>query len=176
MLTITEALAELKTIDKRLEKKREFVNGFLYRQERFKDPLEKDGGSAVAIKKEMQSISDMEMRKVGIRRAIAFANDSTQVTVCGETRTISEWLTWRRDVVPTQQKFYAGIRAKLDAIRREAMQKGINVTAGETKTADDIVVNIDEKGVISHQEKLEEVLGTLDGQLSLKNATVAVTV
>lgn len=44
-LTITEALAEIKTVGKRVEKKREFIKAFLARQDGVKDPLEKDGGS-----------------------------------------------------------------------------------------------------------------------------------
>lgn len=46
-MLITEALAELKTLNKRVEKKKEYVKAYLYRQEGLKDPLEKDGGCCV---------------------------------------------------------------------------------------------------------------------------------
>ena len=48
-LTITEALAEIKTLEKRIQKKQEFVGSFLYRQEQFKDPLAAQGGSPAAL-------------------------------------------------------------------------------------------------------------------------------
>src|SRR5277367_6394116 len=102
-VTITEALAELKTIDKRIQKKREFVLGYLLRQEMFKDPLERDGGSVSAIKREMQSIRDLEERKIGIRRAIQQANERTNVTVGKQTRSIADWLVWKREVAPAYQ-------------------------------------------------------------------------
>ena len=38
-LTITEALAEIKTIGKRVEAKRTFINGILWRPEAIRDPL-----------------------------------------------------------------------------------------------------------------------------------------
>ena len=54
-LTITEALAEIKTIGKRLEKKREHVKGFLFRQDVFKDPFYSEGGSFSMIERERQA-------------------------------------------------------------------------------------------------------------------------
>lgn len=42
---------------------------------------------------------------------------------------------------------------------------------GDAKPTD-IVVNVDEQQLAKDIERLEETLGTLDGVLSLKNATV----
>lgn len=176
-VTITEALAELKVIDKRLATKREFVTSYLYRQNLYKDPLDKDGGSAKLVAAERQAIRDLEERKVRIRRAIAQANEVTPVTAGGTTRTIAEWLTWRRDVAPTQQTFIRGLKQKLDAVRRDAQQKGLTVTADTASQNDkDIIVNVSEKGLADEAEALETTLATLDGQLSLKNATVTIEV
>src|SRR3954452_7996422 len=102
-ITITEALAELKTIDKRIEKKREFVLAYLLRQEMFKDPLEKDGGSVSAIRREMQAIGDLEERRITLRRAVQQANERNSVVVGKQVRTIADWLVWRREVAPAQQ-------------------------------------------------------------------------
>ena len=44
-MTCTELLAELKTIEKRIQTKRQFINEFAMRSGAFKDPLEKQGGS-----------------------------------------------------------------------------------------------------------------------------------
>ena len=44
MITITEALAEVKTIEKRVTKKQDFVASHVLRQEMIKDPLAEQGG------------------------------------------------------------------------------------------------------------------------------------
>ena len=54
---------------------------------------------------------------------------------------------------------------------------GCSTGAGqEAAGSDDIVVNINEKELAEQAEALEEVLGSLDGQLSLKNATIYIDV
>jgi predicted Zn-dependent protease with MMP-like domain len=176
-MTITEALAELKTIDRRLAKKREFVLTYLLRQEAFKDPLEKDGGSVSAIKRETQAIGDLEERKVVIRRAIQQANEKNTVTLGKQIRTIADWLVWRREVVPQQQQFLTNMRTKIEQARQEALRKGANLTtAVENAKPNDVIVNINEQELAKEIEELEEILGKLDGQLSLKNATLFVEV
>jgi len=176
-ITITEALAELKTIDKRIEKKREFVLDYLLRQEIFKDPLEREGGSVSAIKREMQAISDLEERKIAIRRAVQQANEFNTVTVGKRTRSIADWLVWRREVAPGQQRHLAAIRAKIEQARQEAARKGAGLSASaDAAKPNDVIVNVNEQELARQIEELEEVLGKLDGQLSLKNATLLVDV
>lgn len=176
-ITITEALAELKTLDKRIEKKRASVGIYLIRQEKFKDPLATQGGSDAFVKAERQSIADLEENIIAIRSAIQKANFETSVTIAGVTRTITDWLSWRRDVAPKQVTFLGRLRATIDEMRKKAA--GINaqvVGAGEAKSPEDVIVNLDEKQLIEDTEKLETTLGYLDGQLSLKNATVTISV
>jgi len=175
MITITEALAEIPTLDKRIEKKKEFIGNFLYRQANLRDPHEKDGGSAKLIEQEMQAIKDLEERHVKIRLAIQQANSRESITVLGETHTIASWLTWRREVAPLAREFYSRIMKSLNTTRNQAMQKGMQVTTNQTSDSqNDIVVNINEKQIAEQAEHLENVLGILDGQLSLKNATVLI--
>lgn len=175
-LTITEALAEIKTIAKRVEKKRESINQYLARREGAKDPLEKDGGSMKFIASERQSVSDLEDRTVALRRGIQMANETTKVVINEQSRTISDWLIWRRDVAPKQKEFLANLRKQLNGFREQARREGANmVTASAVaEKATDIVVNVDEQALAKEIETLEEVIGTLDGQLSLKNATVII--
>lgn len=176
-ITITEALAELKTIDKRLVKKREFVLTYLLRQEMFKDPLEKDGGSISAIRRELQAIGDLEERRIVIRRAIQQANEANSVSVGKFTRSIADWLVWRREVAPTHAQFLAGIRQKIEQARQEAARKGAALTpAAEVAKPNDVIVNVNEQELARQIEELEETLGKLDGQLSLKNATLFIDV
>lgn len=175
-MTITEALAEMKTLEKRIAKKRQFVADFLWRPERLKDPLDKQGGSVAAVQEARQSIDDLCKRAVDIRLAIQDANESATITVAGVTKSIAEWLVWRREVAPGQQQFINNMRMNINRMREEAQQKGIHVTATEAASLDDVVVNVDEKALAAEAEQIEEVLGALDGQLSLKNATVTIGV
>ena len=176
--TITEALANLKTLHKRIEKKQQFVNDYLFRQEKLKDPLEKDGGSNAAIVRELQAILDLSLNIVNTRSAIAQANMTTNITVEGTTRTIADWLAWRRDIALIEQKHLAHLRSAISKIRSEAQRQGLEVVlAGSVaKDQNDIIVNINEQELATEIEYYEQVLGVLDGQLSLKNATVIIDV
>lgn len=171
-LTITEALAEIKTIGKRMEKKRDFVLGYLARQEGMKDPLEKDGGSAKMIEQEQQALRDLGQRVVKLRSAIAKANSVNKITCRGITETIADWITWRREVSPGYMKFLNQLRQNVQGIRSQMQKQGLNVVAPGSAEARpiDIVVNISEQALAFESERLEDILGTLDGQLSLANA------
>lgn len=177
-MTITEALAELKTLEKRIVTKREFVRTYLTRYDGLKDPLEKDGGSVANIQQTLQGIADLEKRIVDIRYNINRVNQIEEITLEGETKSIADWLIWRRDVAPNRQRFLNTLSTHLNDARRQAQSKGFNViganiTQGDAKPTD-IVVNLDEKWISQEIEKLQNILGQLDGQLSLKNATVMV--
>ena len=171
-ISLVEALAETKTVEKRIGKKREFVLAYLLRQEKFKDPLEKEGGSVSAIQRELQAIHDLEERKIAIRREIQKVNATNSITVGGETRSIADWLAWRREVAPGIQKFQQDVRQRIEAHRQQAMRAGAAVTSGGEAKPDDIIVNMSESTLAAQIERLEETLGTLDGLLSLKNATL----
>lgn len=172
--TITEAIADLKVIDKRLQSQQGNVMTYLMRPEQLKDPMEKEGGSVEYIKRQRQSIGDLETQAIAIRRAIAAANDATQITVEGTTRTISEWLIWRREVAPKRQQFQRGLLQTIRNNRDQAIKKGSKVSTPDTAEQGDLVINIDEAALSSEVEMLDTILGVLDGQLSLKNATVTV--
>lgn len=177
-ITITEALAEIKTVGKRIEKKREFINGYLARQDGIRDPLERDGGSAKVIASERQAIGDLETRIISLRRGIQRANDETAVTINGTPRSISEWLTWRRDIAPGQKAWLASVRNGLNGVRENAKRQGAAIISASANVGDakptDIVVSVDEREIATSAEALEDMLGQLDGQLSLKNATVTI--
>jgi len=179
-MTITEALAEIKTIGKRIAKKREALSGYIARQDSQKDPLQNDGGSVEFIKRERQAIRDLENRVVELRAKIAAANARTQVTVEGEVRSVADWLTYRREVAPGQQQFLGSLRSGVEGLRKQIAAKGFGIVSATAtvNTADvkptDVWVNISEKELAEEIEHLETVLGGLDGQLSLTNATTAI--
>lgn len=175
-LTITEALAEIKTINRRLEKKRQFVLDHLFLQGSVKDPLREDGGSPMVIKQVRQSIADLENRILKIRSAINAANQETGLTIGGVTRTISDWLVWRRDVANGHAQFLNSTRNHINSVRQQARQKELTVREGTAEALNEIAVHVNERELAEAIEQHEEILGALDGQLSLLNATVTITV
>lgn len=174
--TITEALAELKTLAKRIEKKQEHILANLGRQEKFKDPLAGDGGSAQMIIRERQAIGDLEKRAIAIRNAIQLANRENSITVEGDERSIQDWLCWRRDVAPGSARFLGSMQAAVRRIRDQAQKSGLTVNPDKDAKPEDVIINVNEAELAASIEKMEKVLGTLDGLLSLKNATITIEV
>jgi len=178
--SITEALAELKTIQKRIDSKVDFINRNVSRREELRDPLDKQGGSSKIIAEERQAVGDLYEQQIAIRRAIAAVNAVEQVAVDGQTRTIADWLVWKREVAPAEQRQLRNLAVMIDRARQEASRTGKQVVgvavaqSGEAKPGD-IIVNINEQELQQQIERLETVFGTLDGLLSLKNATLQVT-
>lgn len=175
-ITITEALAELPTIDKRIAKKKEFVLSFLYRQSIMRDPHEQDGGSYLLIERERQAIKDLMMRRIAIRTAIQQANLVTKLTIGDVTMSIAEWLVWRKEVAPVLQDLYRTMSNGLSSVRKQAQQRGVGVTSQDNGPTLDVVVNVNEKQLAESIEYIETTLGTLDGKLSLTNATVVIEI
>lgn len=183
-LTITEALAEIKTIGKRLDKKKQAVLLNVARDGRMLDPLGRDGGSEKFVAQERQAIRDLEDRLIRIRTQIQLTNLNTPLTVGKRRMSVAEWLTFRREVAEGQQLFYSGLSQSIRSIRAKYEQPSFNITGrnaavantgGETKPVE-VAVHLDEKTLIGEQEELEMLLGTLDGQLSLLNATTTIEV
>lgn len=170
-MTITEALAEIKMINKRLISKRDFVKKNIMRSDAMKDPMEKDGGSAAVLKAEMQSIDDLEKRIVELRRSIQQANDSTVLNIEGVEQSITDWLVWRREVSDNSRSFLKSLRTTIESVRE---QQRTWKSAPNEKVAD-IIVNLSEKELATDYESMDKVLGQLDGLLSLKNATVMIS-
>ena len=176
--TITEALADLKTIHKRIEKKQDHIASYLVRQDGIKDPLEKDGGSVEVIRRERQAVADLQKHFVNIRTAIQRSNQENSIEVEGVTKTIAEWLTWRKEISANEKAFIHKMRLAVVQARTAASQKGWQVVSGaQTPTnLTDLLVNIDESELAKQAELIETILGKLDGQLSLKNATILIEV
>lgn len=183
-LTITEALQEIKTIGKRLEKKRASIGPYLARDSRVRDPLEKDGGSEKFIQSERQAMADLETRIIGIRTAIQRSNLESSITVGAKTRSVAEWLTWRREISASHKNFLGGLSGGLQNLRNDIQKKGGKVIAASVAINEamgpndppQMVVNIDERKLLQELEEVEETLGTLDGKLSLFNATTVIDV
>jgi hypothetical protein len=175
-ITITEALAEIPTIIKRIEKKRESCFSYLFRQSAVKDPHEKDGGSFLFIQKQRQSMDDLETRLILIRSSIQKANAENTITVGDKTLSISDWLTWRRELAPKYRDFLNSLASRISSTRDDITKKGLKVTEQDQGFTKDYIVNLNEKELSEEIENIEKILGFLDGQLSLKNATIVLDI
>lgn len=175
--TITEALQEIKTITRRLESKRSNILPYLARDARVKDPLEREGGSIEFVKRERQAIHDLEERIVTIRAAIQAANGKISLTLNDTTRTLMDWLNWRREIAPGHKLFLAGMVNGIRNIRNEVQKKGQKMVSDEANASvGDVVVQANEKELLEYQEAIEKLLGDLDGKLSLLNATTVIEI
>ena len=178
-ITITEALQEIKTIGKRLERKRQSVLQYIVRDSRIRDPLEKDGGSEKFIAGERQGIADLEARVISIRTAIQRSNLDSQMTVGGKTMSVADWLTWRREISAQSSTFLRTVSQSLTQTRAQIQQKGGKMVAAAIAVNESVgpndpphvLVNLDERKLMDEQEQMEHTLGDLDGKLSLFNAT-----
>ncbi len=180
-VSITEALAEAnngKLIDKKIQSETEFVRQFIFRQEAVLDRLTKDGGEDKVVKSKMQSIDDLFERKVQILSAIKQANASNKITVKNETRTIEEWLIFKQYVATPRMNYIRSLIAEIDKARNVAKQQNGQITDGKNPAqfSPNVIVNVDETKLRDELTRIQESMDILDGQLSLKNATILVEI
>jgi len=177
--TITEALAEIKTIEARLGKKRESIIPYLARGGQLRDPMEDiDGGSAEFIRRERQAINDLEERVIRIRTAVQAKNQEVTLTLGERTRTLAGWLTWRREISEGQKQYLAQLFQTIQHTRNQARGRQV-VQAGDTsagKPEETVIINVKESELTAEIEAIEKTLGDLDGKLSLLNATTKITI
>lgn len=178
MPTITEALAEVKLVKNKIEKKRGFVCANVGRQDGIKDPFAKEGGTAKLNAAEMQSIRDLGERLVLIRSRIFNANKMTNLEINGVTRSVADWLVWRREVAPMVKTFQQELTRGIAGVRKNALERGFTIAkTNEQATAPtDVIIEVDEAQLSKDAEALQELLDLLDGKLSLHNATTPVEV
>lgn len=173
--TITEALAELKTIDSKIETTKNFVLQYAIRQGTTIDPLADDGGSDKVIPQKIQSLTDLLARKVSIRTAINKKNLETQVNVGDKVKSVAEWIIWRREAKPQELKVFQELQKSILNIRQQCQQKGLTLKDGEQPSKmNEVSCFISESKVNSAIESLNEIETTLDGKLSMINATTLI--
>lgn len=175
-ITITEALADLKTCQKRIGKKHEAVMRYLAREAKHKDPLEQDGGSIEFVRRERQGIVDLEERMVRLRCAIQQKNLETTVTIGEWTRSVQAWLNWRKEVAGGAVARLGQMAQTITQIRQQALRQGLNVKHQESDDFKDVIVAVNERQLAQESETMERMLGDLDGKLSLHNATQVIEI
>lgn len=173
-LTITEALAEIKLITKKIENKKPTIMLNLVRATHIPDPLV---DSKAAIASEVQAITDLSQRLITLRSAIAKANVENLVEINGKSMSIYDWLTWKREVATIQgdlfRGIFQGVKNSMDAIARQPQ-----VTKDDKGAAHLVqyVFNVAYDEYVKKAESHQDTLDKLDGQLSLKNATIVLPV
>jgi hypothetical protein len=172
-MTISQAMATLKLLDKRIEGEIRDLDAYAVRRDSAADPLVRKGSnSAIYVAARQQAIADMSAQKIAIKEAIALANQATSLTVAVETRTVSQWIVWKRIVAPGMQTMYAGLLTKINR-ERAALDRENMAVAADSRVQ--LVVNLDEQKLREDAKHLEDILGELDGQLSIINATTMIT-
>ena len=166
-VSVTKALARIKTIESRLDQKRENVGAYAARDASRVDPIKEEGGSPAYVGRLLNSIRDLESDLVGVRTAIQKSNFENKLTVCGETKTVQEWLNWRREVLPARKMFLNDILRGVDMDRRHLARRD---------RPDDLKVHFSEEQMREELAKLVEIEKTLDEELSVYNATVTVRI
>lgn len=175
MITITEALSEVNLLKKKIQESDQAAKGCLVRVAHVQDPYEKHGGSVEQYAKSTQSSNDLRRRLVDIRSKISKANIENQITINDQTMSIFDWLTWKREIYPEL------LKASQDQIGtlRESLAKEANRPEvwkdenGNTQLVK-YVRNADLKLLEDKQNRLVDTYGKLDGQLSLRNATITI--
>ncbi|MFO0927506.1 MAG: hypothetical protein U0736_10770 [Gemmataceae bacterium] len=170
-ITAAEALAEFDRIDRRLTRKRLFVEAYLLRDAALRDPLAADGGTPAVLAAELAAIEALQERKVVLRRAIQAANERATVTLNGVTRPLADWLVWRREVASERTGFLRLLRLTIQGRRQLAAAHTATHPAGR-----DVIVHLDEKALMADLEAMETMVGELDGQITLRNTTGQVDV
>lgn len=175
--TITEALAELKTLNERINKKHMFLLQKLTRPKVMIDPLSAQGGSEAIVASERQSIADLELRIILLRRGVHDANAKALLTIGNFTWSIADWLVWKNEVAKHQIQRYEQMYQQIQSSRkqaRDAMAKQ-GATMEQIKEMEPIV-HVDEQKLQADIEAITKTLSTLDGKLSLANATTVVEI
>jgi hypothetical protein len=97
-------------------------------------------------------------------------------TVAGTTRTVAEWLNWRREVSEPERLHLQRLHSSIVRNREEMFKKGLKVTDSPSGEKGEVVVHLKESELIAKIEQMEAVLGELDGKLSLINATTTIEI
>lgn len=170
-MTVTEALAEVKLVLKKIEKKKQTVAQNLVRIEHDKDPF---GDTKLMVKSEIQSVQDLYKRLVSIRKAISKSNLETIVAIGNLTLSVTEWLTWKKEVYKPLNELYASTVSRSTELLKNASDRPQLYKKEPQDEAQlvKVVSNVDVAQLTKYQEEILEVNEKLDGLLSLKNATV----
>lgn len=172
-MKITEALAEVNLLTKKINEKQTFCKTLLVRKEHQEDPHSSNGGSSEVYRKEVQALHDLRQRLIEIRSKISQANLKTKLKIGDSEKTIFEWLTWKREVYPGKIEFYKEILSGLlQAQNYEKSRPEVYTDKDGNQILAKNIYNVGVGDIQKVVESTEETFMKLDGQLSLLNATI----
>lgn len=175
-MTITEALAEVKLITKKINNKFAFVTANFARSSALKDPFEKDGGAAQVIGAEWQAIADLQKRLTAIRSQIQKSNLENAVEIEGHTATVAEWLAWRKEVATSQRQMLQDLNNRVNVSRtnfQNTMQKSKEQNPNSF-VDQELVFHLNPKQLAERLQKHDDIMAKLDGRLSAHNAVTTI--
>lgn len=177
-LTITQALAKINVLKKRIENKAAFVREHVARQKMYEDPFAAEGGTPKEIVSAQDSIRKNSESVIKLRCAINASNTLTYVEAAHLRRSIAAWLIWKREVEPSERTRVAALLEAIKRTRETAASKKVQVVShdGEAQEPLDLMINIDEKALRLKASLLDDITGELDGELSQSNATTTINV
>ena len=176
-MTITEALSEVNLLKKKLENKKKHALGHLVKPEHSPDFYSNEGGTPAFLKREFQSIDDLHKRLIKIRAAISRANLENEIIIGERTQSIHDWLIWKREIAEDETNFYKTIVSTVKSNLDEAAKNPRCYDDNEgKKQLLKVQSNVDYAFFVKKQEQMSELFEQLDGKLSLKNATIVVSI
>jgi hypothetical protein len=176
-ITITEALSEINLIKKKIQAKQSKIQGMLTQVEHLPDPWAQLGGAQIVIKQEYQSICDLQYRLQLLRTGISAVNLQNEITIGQFIKTIHNWLIWKREIYKSHEQFIRVVNSAVKSYIDQA-SKSPQVYKDDTGNVQLVKtkVNIEYPEWQRYEQELMEINEKLDGQLSLKNATILIEV
>lgn len=172
-ITITEALSEVNLLKKKIEDADVGIRSMLVRAAHVPDLYAHHGGAEEVVRKTQQSSSDLRKRLIEIRSKISEANIKNQLTINGETRSIFDWLSWKREIYPGLER---SLKEQIQTIKASVQKESERPEVWKDHEGKVQIVtyirNADLKTLEDEYLRLVDTYGKLDGQLSLKNATL----
>jgi hypothetical protein len=116
-------------------------------------------------------------RLIKIRGAIATANLNNTITIDNTKMTIQDWLVWKREVADKQHRLFNKVHTSTKSLMdtAAAQPKAYKDADGNPKFSN-LLANLDYGKYLKSDEHVVSMLEQLDGQLSLKNATITIEV
>lgn len=165
-MKITEGLAEIKTLIKRIEKNREFIARNFVTTSNVVDPYAESGGLQKKVSETIQATTDLMKRIVKIRSAINTANATNRIKIGDYEQTIGEWLIWRRDILPLLRDWERFLLQNLEQAKTHTLP------ANWVEQKVQLIISVDEKEITQYFTNILLTNEELDGKLSLANATI----
>lgn len=162
-MMLIEAMKKLKIIRKRMQSNAELVQGYSAQPSCVIPKFGTLEAQAAEIEKLAQSTEDLANYYAELSSRINYTNLTTKVEIAGQTRTIHEWLQYKRILAREIQPVYMAMN---DNRGRQEMI-GIAVTQTDVQ----LVRFYDEKVKNERLRYWQDLYETVDGRLEVVNAT-----